>query len=68
MGSGKGVENFIYISCSRQIGGGIIINNHIYKGNGMAAEFGHLIIDNSGAVCFADVEDASLLSFQNALL
>ncbi|EPB0756025.1 ROK family transcriptional regulator [Salmonella enterica subsp. enterica serovar Kentucky] len=52
-GSGKGVENFIYISCSRQIGGGIIINNHIYKGgNGMAAEFGHLIIDNSGAVCF----------------
>ncbi len=34
----------------------------------MAAEFGHLIIDNSGAVCFADVEDASLLSFQNALL
>ncbi|MFA8091443.1 ROK family transcriptional regulator [Klebsiella oxytoca] len=52
-GVGRGTENFVYIACSKQIGGGIIINNHIYKGgNGMAAEFGHLIIDNSGPVCF----------------
>lgn len=52
-GAGQGVDNFVYISCSKQIGGGIIINNNIYKGgNGMAAEFGHLIIDNSGPVCF----------------
>lgn len=52
-GVGRGIENFVYIACSKQIGGGIIINNHIYKGeNGMAAEFGHLIIDNSGPVCF----------------
>ncbi|HCB0435372.1 TPA: ROK family transcriptional regulator [Klebsiella variicola subsp. variicola] len=52
-GAGRGIENFVYIACSKQIGGGIIINNRIYKGgNGMAAEFGHLIIDNSGPVCF----------------
>lgn len=52
-GVGRGIDNFVYIACSKQIGGGIIINNHIYKGgNGMAAEFGHLIIDNSGPVCF----------------
>lgn len=52
-GVGRGVENFVYIACSKQIGGGIIINNHLYKGsNGMAAEFGHLTIDNVGPVCF----------------
>lgn len=52
-GVGRGIENFVYIACSKQIGGGIIINNHLYKGsNGMAAEFGHLIIDNVGPVCF----------------
>lgn len=52
-GVGRGIEDFVYIACSKQIGGGIIINNHLYKGsNGMAAEFGHLIIDNVGPVCF----------------
>ncbi|UXY09849.1 ROK family protein [Kosakonia sp. ML.JS2a] len=52
-GVGRGIDNFVYIACSKQIGGGIIINNHLYKGsNGMAAEFGHLIIDNIGPVCF----------------
>ncbi|QHO79890.1 sugar kinase [Enterobacter hormaechei] len=52
-GVGRSIENFVYIACSKQIGGGIIINNHMYKGsNGMAAEFGHLIIENAGPVCF----------------
>lgn len=52
-GVGRGIDNFVYIACSKQIGGGIIINNQLYKGsNGMAAEFGHLIIDNVGPVCF----------------
>ncbi len=42
---------FILHAQSRLVG--IIINNHLYKGsNGMAAEFGHLIIDNIGPVCF----------------
>lgn len=52
-GSGRGVASFVYIACSKQIGGGIIIDNHVYKGgNGMAAEFGHLVIDSAGPLCF----------------
>lgn len=51
-GVGRGVDNFVYINCARQIGGGIIIDGHLYKGGtGMAGEFGHLVIDSAGPVC-----------------
>ncbi|ROR15120.1 ROK family transcriptional regulator [Erwinia sp. JUb26] len=52
-GAGRGVDCFLYLSCSRQIGSGLIIDGKVHNGsNGMAGELGHLVIDKGGPVCF----------------
>lgn len=52
-GAGRGVDCFLYLSCSRQIGSGLIIDGKVHNGsNGMAGELGHLVIDKAGPVCF----------------
>jgi len=51
-GAGKGSRNFIYITVSTGIGGGIIIDGKIYTGSmGMAGELGHMVIDDEGPQC-----------------
>lgn len=51
-GNGRGFENFLYITLSTGIGGGIFINNKVYRGSlGMAAEFGHIVMDPQGPLC-----------------
>ncbi|OGC35189.1 transcriptional regulator, partial [candidate division WOR-1 bacterium RIFOXYB2_FULL_48_7] len=51
-GAGKNAQNFIYITVSTGIGGGIIINRQLYRGAiGAAGEFGHMIIDPHGYPC-----------------
>jgi glucokinase len=52
-GAGRGREHMIYITVSTGIGGGIIINNRLFRGSfGMAGEFGHMFIsDTYGAMC-----------------
>lgn len=51
-GAGRGVRNFIYITISTGIGGGIIIDGQIYSGAiGAAGEVGHMTIDDNGPVC-----------------
>lgn len=51
-GAGKGFRNFIYITVSTGIGGGIVINGDIYHGNtGNAGEFGHTTINPDGEKC-----------------
>ncbi len=47
----KGMKNLIYIVMGTGIGGGIIINNEIYRGNGSAGEIGHMIIVPDGREC-----------------
>ncbi|MCL4320108.1 MAG: ROK family protein, partial [Candidatus Thermoplasmatota archaeon] len=48
-GNGKSQDNFLYITMSTGIGGGVFINNRIYRGSlGMAGEFGHMVIDPLG--------------------
>jgi len=51
-GAGKGKKDMLYITISTGIGGGIIINNSIYRGSyGAAGEFGHMIISDDGYLC-----------------
>ncbi|MDP2718861.1 MAG: ROK family protein [Dehalococcoidia bacterium] len=51
-GAGAGSRNFIYITVSTGIGGGIIIDGKIYSGSrGMAGELGHMTIKDDGPLC-----------------
>jgi glucokinase len=51
-GSGRGVRNFVYMTVSTGIGGGVIIDNKLYTGsNSNAAEIGHHVIDINGPKC-----------------
>ena len=51
-GAGRGTRNFIYITVSTGIGGGIIIDGNIYTGSiGTAGELGHMVIDDKGPLC-----------------
>ena len=51
-GAARGVRNFIYITLSTGIGGGIVIDGKIYSGTiGAAGEVGHMTIDDEGPIC-----------------
>jgi glucokinase len=52
-GAAKGTQNFIYITVSTGIGGGIILAGELYRGaGGSHPELGHQIIDGSGPLCY----------------
>jgi glucokinase len=51
-GAARGARNFIYITLSTGIGGGIVIDGKIYTGAiGAAGEVGHMTIDDDGPIC-----------------
>jgi glucokinase len=51
-GAGRGVQSLFYITVSTGVGGGWILNNHLWRGaNNMAGEIGHLCIDPDGPLC-----------------
>lgn len=51
-GAAQGVSNFIYVTISTGIGGGIVIGGKLYSGvAGVAGEVGHMTIDDSGPTC-----------------
>lgn len=51
-GAGKSRKNMLFLTISTGIGGGIIINNEIFRGSyGAAGEFGHMIISDDGYLC-----------------
>ena len=51
-GAGKKLDYFIMITLGTGVGGGIIINRKIYRGeSGAAGELGHVTIDHNGAQC-----------------
>lgn len=51
-GAGKGCSDLIYLTISTGIGGGIILDNHLYLGaSGYAAEIGHTTLQYNGPVC-----------------
>lgn len=44
--------DFVYLFIGSGIGGSIMLNNHLYKGNGgFAGEFGHSTIEPDGPLC-----------------
>lgn len=52
LGAGRGVADFIYVTVSTGIGGGIIIGGKLYTGaSGGAGEVGHMTIDIDGPPC-----------------
>ncbi|GAB1483023.1 ROK family protein [Treponema sp.] len=49
-GAGRGVDHMVFMTVSTGVGGGIIINGQLYRGmTGTAGEFGHMIVDATGA-------------------
>jgi predicted NBD/HSP70 family sugar kinase len=51
-GSLSGVQDAVAINVSEGIGTGILAGGHLISGwNGMAGEFGHMIVEPDGAVC-----------------
>ena len=51
-GAARNARNFIYITISTGIGGGIVIDGKIYTGAiGIAGEVGHMTIDDNGPTC-----------------
>ena len=51
-GAGRGAKNMVFITISTGIGGGIIIDRKLYRGNiGGAGEIGHTVIDMNGIPC-----------------
>ena len=50
-GSGERVNNFIYIQISTGVGAGLILNKYLYRGEGLAGEFGHTKVIPDGPKC-----------------
>lgn len=51
-GAARGIANFVYITVSTGIGGGIVIGGQLYTGGaGLAGELGHMTILDDGPDC-----------------
>lgn len=51
-GAGRGVKNLVCITLGTGVGGGLIINNQLYRGEGFAAgEVGHMPLNEKGPAC-----------------
>lgn len=49
----RGLDNAFYISLSSSIGGSVLVNGEIYRGDGeFAGELGHLVIHPDGLGCY----------------
>jgi glucokinase len=50
-GAGRGTDNMLYIQVSTGVGAGLILDRQVYRGMGLAAEFGHLTVMADGPQC-----------------
>ncbi len=51
-GAGKDTDDFVYLTLSTGIGGGAFVNGKLLRGhNGLAGEFGHMVIMSNGPTC-----------------
>jgi glucokinase len=50
-GAGKDIDYMVGITLGTGIGGGLIFNDKLYKGQGFASELGHMVIMSDGVKC-----------------
>ncbi|MDP4823464.1 MAG: ROK family transcriptional regulator [Aestuariivirgaceae bacterium] len=51
-GAGRDVDHFMVITLEHGLGMGLFLNGELYAGpNGLAAEFGHVIVERDGVLC-----------------
>lgn len=51
-GIGQGTKSLVMITLGTGVGGGLVLDGHLYGGyRGYAGEIGHLIVDKSGPLC-----------------
>lgn len=51
-GQGRNTDNFVYMTLSTGIGGGVFLNGKLYRGaHGMAGEIGHMVVMSNGPIC-----------------
>ncbi|MCX6080100.1 MAG: ROK family transcriptional regulator [Chloroflexi bacterium] len=51
-GAGRNLDNFVFILVEDGVGGGVVINGDIYRGqHDIAGEIGHTTIDRNGPIC-----------------
>lgn len=51
-GTGRGLNNIVYVTVSTGIGGGVVVDGHLMHGRrGMAGHVGHMMIDPNGPIC-----------------
>ena len=50
-GAGRGSENMLYIQVSTGVGAGLVLRKQVYRGQGLAAEFGHVTVMVDGPEC-----------------
>jgi glucokinase len=50
-GAGRGSENMLYIQISTGVGAGMVLGKQLYRGQGLAAEFGHVTAMVDGPEC-----------------
>jgi glucokinase len=51
-GAGRGYKNLLYLTVSTGIGGGVILNGELYRGErGWAGEIGHMVLQPGGPPC-----------------
>ncbi len=51
-GAGQGTRNLVLLTIGTGIGGGLVLENEVYRGtSGAGAELGHVVIDENGPRC-----------------
>lgn len=51
LGAAAGYDHAVVLTLGTGIGGGIIADGQVYRGNGFAGEFGHIVVDPDGDLC-----------------
>ena len=51
-GAGRGLSDLVYLTMSTGVGGGLILDGHLYRGSdGTAGELGHVPVEWGGELC-----------------